>query len=103
MLRESPWTEEPSGLQLVGHKESDRTERPSTAQHIDLRNEKQKNPIMSGMVAFPEQCFGNLSVLILETGLGFCWWSCHPPGEFLFSHLGSGNNYSLLAGKSNFN
>ena len=28
-----PWTEEPGGLQSMGSKESDTTERPSTAQH----------------------------------------------------------------------
>ena len=30
---ESPWAEEPGGLQSWGHKESDTTERLSTAQH----------------------------------------------------------------------
>ena len=31
---ESPWTEEPGGLLSMGRKESDMTERLSTAQHI---------------------------------------------------------------------
>ena len=32
--RESPWTEEPGGLQSVGSRESDVTERLSAAQHV---------------------------------------------------------------------
>ena len=31
---ESPWTEEPGGLQFIGSQESDMTERLSTAQHM---------------------------------------------------------------------
>ena len=32
--RDSSWTEKPGGLQAMGYKESDMTERQSTAQHI---------------------------------------------------------------------
>ena len=34
---ESPWTEEPGGLQSMGHKESDTTEQLSTAQHVGIQ------------------------------------------------------------------